>query len=196
MNRIKKVSYFFNLIFQLILLALPILLITSWIYAPNELVLLSGGMKINAIPPTYNDTHIYTPGGIAEKSILHTLSTTEKIAGCLVSGIPMIMQILILYFLIKLFSLYEKGKIFSLQHVKYLRNIGYILLIKEIIIEPLYQFAMRIVLTIHNPPHHRYASITFDQTNMGIILVGSLIILISWIMAEGYKLQEEQQLTI
>ncbi len=64
------------------------------------------------------------------------------------------------------------------------------------LIEPFYQFVMGIVLTMHNPPHHRFAAITLDQTNIGILLTAFLIILISWIMAEGCNLREEQQLTI
>lgn len=195
MNRIKNVSLFFRVVFQIIFIALPILLIVSWIYAPDELKLFIGFIKLNAIPATYRGTHTFTAQGIPEKAILHTLSTSEKILGCLVSVIPMMVKMFVLYFLIKLFKMYEKGEIFSLNHVRYIRNIGYTLLIGQLI-EPFYQFAMGVILTIHNPPHHRYAAITFDQTNIGILLTALLVILISWIMAEGCKLREEQQLTI
>lgn len=195
MERIKNVSLFFRIIFQIIFIALPILLIVSWIDAPNELVVLAGFVKLNAIPATYSGMHMYPAQVVPEKAILHSLSMSEKILGCLVSAIPMMVKMLILYFLIKLFKLYEKGEIFSLNHVRYIRNIGYALLISQLF-EPFYQFAMGIILTIHNPPHHRYAAITLDQTNMGILLTALLVILISWIMAEGYKLREEQQLTI
>lgn len=91
--------------------------------------------------------------------------------------------------------MYEQGKIFSLNHVKYIRNIGYALLIGQIV-EPFYQGIMGFILTAHNPPHHRFATVTLDQTNIGMLLTALLVILISWIMAEGYKLHQEQQLTI
>ena len=55
---------------------------------------------------------------------------------------------------------------------------------------------MGIVLTMHNPLHYRFASISFNQTNIGMLLTAFLIILISWIMAEGYKLQEKLKLTL
>jgi len=183
MNKIKRVSLFFRIIFQIIFIALPISLIASWIVAPSELVLLMGFIKFNAIPPPYS-------GGI-----LHQLSISEKIIGCLVSSIPMIIEMTILFFLIKLFKLYEKREIFSLRNVKTIRNIGYALLIAQLI-DPIYQFVMGFVLTIHNPPHYHYAKITLDQTNIGVLLTALLVILISWIMAEGSKLREEQQLTI
>jgi hypothetical protein len=194
MENIQRISLFFRLVFQMIFMALPVLLIMSWIYAPNELLLFSGLIRLDAIPATYSGMYVY-PQGISEKAILHTLDFREKILGCLVSAIPMMVKMFILYTLIKLFRLYEKREIFSIYHVRLIRNIGYALLVGQII-EPIYQFIMGIVLTMNNPPHHRYAAITLDQTNIGILLTALLIILISWIMAEGCKLHEEQQLTI
>ena len=107
----------------------------------------------------------------------------------------MLIELYILYSLIKLFGLYSKGEIFSVNNVRYIRNIGYALLFTQIV-NPLYQVLMGAVLTLHNPPGHRFLSITLDQTNLGIILIALIVILISWIMAEGCKLREEQQLTI
>ena len=194
MNKIENVSLFFSVIFKIIFITTPILLIISWIYAPDELRLLLGFIKLNAIPHTYSGTHVFA-NGLSAKAILHPLSAGEKILGCLVSAIPMMIEMFVVYCLIKLFKLYSKGNIFSMQHVRYIRDIGYALLVGQII-EPFYQFAMGLVLTLNNPPHHRYAAITLDQTNIGILLTALLVILISWIMAEGYKLREEQQLTI
>lgn len=194
MHKIKNVSLFFRLIFQLIFIALPILLIVGWVYAPEQLVLLSGFIKINAIPSTYTGMHTYAPG-VTEKAIMHTLSMGERILGFLVDAIPTLINMFILYTFIKLFKLYEKGEIFSIQHVKYFRNIGFALLIGQLI-EPFYQFVMGIILTMNNPPHHRFAAITLDQNNIGILFVALFLILISWIMAEGCKLHEEQQLTV
>ena len=194
MNRIKRISLFFRLVFQMIFIALPILLISSWIYAPEQLMLLSGFIRLDAIPATYSGMHVYA-SGVSDKAILHSLSIGEKTLGCLVSAIPMMVEMFILYSLIKLFKLYEKGEIFSMHHVRYIRNIGLALLTGQLI-EPIYQFAMGLVLTANNPPQHRYAAITLDQTNIGILLTSLLIILVSWIIAEGCKLHEEQQLTI
>jgi hypothetical protein len=204
MNRIKSVSLFFKIVFQIIFITLPILLIISWIYAPEELVLLAGIIKLNAIPANYAGMHAYSvhgihflppASGVHGKAILHTLTIGEKIIGCLVSVIPLAVHMLIVYSLIQLFNLYEKGEIFTMHHVKYIRHIGYALLAGQLI-QPFYQFAMGLVLTLNNPPHYRFASITLDQTNMGILLTALLVILISWIMTEGCKLREEQQLTI
>jgi len=117
MNKIRNVSLFFKIIFQLVLLALPALLILSWIAAPNELVLLGGIIKLNAIPANYAGMHAYSVSGIhflppasgeIDKAILHTLTTGEKISGCLISFIPTLINMFIVYSLIKLFNLYAK----------------------------------------------------------------------------------------
>lgn len=204
MNRIKHVSHFFRLIFQCIFIALPLLFIVSWIYAPNDFIALAGFIKFNAIPASYLGMHTYTlPGahflpsqtGVSQKAILHTLGVGEKAIACLVSAIPLLINMVLVYSLIKLFKLYEKGSIFTIKNVNYIRRIGYALLAGQII-QPFYQFAMGIVLTFNNPPHYRFASITLDQNNIGILLTALLVILISWIMAEGCELHDEQQLTI
>ena len=96
---------------------------------------------------------------------------------------------------LKFFFPTHSEEIFSPNHVRYIRNISYALLLGQLI-EPFYQFVMGFVLTINNPPHHRYAAITLGQNNIGILLTALLIILISWIMLEANKMREEQQLTI
>lgn len=76
-----------------------------------------------------------------------------------------------------------------------IRNIGYALLIGQII-NPFYEALMGLVLTLHNPSGHRFIGFTLDQNNIGILFAALIIILISWVMAEGCQLREEQQLTI
>lgn len=183
MEKIQRVSLFFRIVFQIIFIALPITLVMSWIYAPEQLLLLSGALKFDAIPENY------------KTSLLHTLTLNEKLLGGLASAVPMIVYMYILLMLIKLFRLYGKGEIFSMAHVKYISKIGYALLITQLI-EPFYQFGMGFILTMNNPHGHRFASITLDQTNGGVLLTALLVILISWIMREGYKLREEQELTV
>lgn len=183
MPKIKRISHFFRILFLLLFITLPVLLILEWINAPNPFVILAGVIKLSSIPLSYSN------------SILHTLTPAEKLLGFCISTVPLSIALYILHSLIKLFKLYESGEIFSINHVRYIRNIGYGLLATQII-NPLYEGLMGVILTWHNPHGHRFASISLDQTNIGMIVGALLVILISWIMAEGYRLQEEQQLTI
>jgi hypothetical protein len=51
-------------------------------------------------------------------------------------------------------------------------------------------------MTWQNPPGHRAATLSLSSIDIATLLTAILIILISWIMAEGCRLREEQQLTI
>jgi hypothetical protein len=64
------------------------------------------------------------------------------------------------------------------------------------IIKPITDFLLGFILTSGNPPGFRVAMITISDANMGVILTSLLIILTSWIMSEGRKLHDEQQLII
>lgn len=183
MNKIKRVSFFFKMLFQIMFIGLPIVMVIAWMKVPEPLYLLgvSGGFEFSVIPQG-------TP-------ILHTLSATTRILGFLISMIPTGVELFVLYFLIKLFQLYQQGEIFSIHNVKYIRNIGYTLLIGQLL-HPIYEGLITATLTWGNPHGHRIATITVGSTNVGILLLALLVILISWIMAEGCQLREEQQLTI
>lgn len=180
--KITKVSSLFHWIFLAIIFALPIVHLLSWIYAPVPFDV-SGklGFFTTVVPQG--------------TEILHPLSVSTKIMGFLVGSIPVILIEFILYFLIKLFKLYKKGEIFSLKNVNYIKSIGKILLLT--------QFANFIcngilsgLLSWHNPHGFRAIRLTISTLHIGMIFMSFLIILISWIMAEGCHLRDEQQLTI
>lgn len=190
MNKIKRVSLFFRIIFQIIFIGSPLLLVFAWATNPDSVVIMNGFFfNVSFIPSAYRATAEHA------NPIMHALSFSDRILGFLVCSIPMAVELFIVYSLIKLFRLYEHDEIFSINNVRYIRNIGYALLVSELI-NPIYQALMGIVLTMHNPPGHHFFGITWGSNNAAIILMAFMIILISWIMAEGCKLSEDQQLTI
>lgn len=184
MQNIQRVSFWFRALFQILFIVMPLLLLLFWLNAPTPIPRSPNfaGLAINFIPQ-----------GI---EVLGPLSIASKSLGFLICLLPVGVMELILYFLIKLFRLYEKGNIFTLANVKAIKNIAWILLLGEIIINPIFQALISLALTIHNPPGYRYIKIGIDGTNIGLVLTALLIILISWIMAEGVRLHEEQQYTI
>lgn len=189
MNRIKRVSYFFRIVFQLVFIGMPLLLMMAWATLPVSMETFSGALRMSFIPQAY------LASGSHGTYILHALNDVERLLGCCVSTIPMSVDLFVVYSLIKLFSLYEQGEIFSIKNVKYIRYIGLGLLVGQLI-HPMYEALMGVVLTWNNPPGHGFVSITLDQTNMGMILTAMMVLLVSWVMAEGCQLHEEQQLTI
>lgn len=181
MNKIQRVSTIFQALFQVAFFALPILLILFWLSAPYPVWQL-GGFTVESIPP-----------GI---KIMHAFNMETRLIGLGISIIPTAIQMLILYFLNKLFGLYRKGEIFSIANVNYIKNIGYLMLLDQLLVNPIYQLFITAGMTWQNPKGHGVASITMDQTNIAIVIAAVLIILVSWIMAEGCKLREEHALIV
>lgn len=183
MEKIKRFSVFFRIFFQLMFCVVPILTIVSWLVFAGRFEPPGGVFHFNFIPQAY------------QNNIMHKLSLNENLLALAVSAFPAFIIMYILFCLIQLFKLYERGEIFTLLNVTYIRNIAYALLVTQLI-NPFYEAAMGLVLTINNPPGHGLIAISFDQTNLGVLATALIIIIISWVMAEGCKLREEQQLTI
>lgn len=179
--KIRKTSQVFRWIFIVFLMLLPLAHIASWIHPNGTDVSGEFAFVMNALPK-----------GI---SIMHPLDFSTKFYGMLVGAIPLILIECILYFLIKLFQLYEKGVIFSSQNVKYFKKIGYSLLAYQLI-DIVCNGLLSMILTMGNPPGFRTLTVNFSGTNLTVLLTAFMIILISWIITEGCRLDEEQSLTI
>jgi hypothetical protein len=127
--------------------------------------------------------------------ILHKITRIEALWGFLIELLPTVVEMMIIYFFIKLFKLYEQGKIFTLPNVEYLRKIGICMLINQGV-GFIYDGLISFMLTLHNPAGHHLSLVTFSNYDVYNIVTAIMVITISWIMAEGCKLNEEQQLTI
>lgn len=180
--KIKKVSKIFRILFQISFVLVPIKHIIAWIYAPTSL-LFPMGIVIDVIPQNIE--------------ILHSLAVSTKFYGFLVSALPVIALEIVLFYLIRLFRLYERAEIFTLQNVNYIKKMGYALFIMQplrLISEGL----VSAIVTWNNPigSGTRKSVITMTGVDLSLMLAAFLIILISWIMTEGYRLREEQKFTI
>lgn len=110
--------------------------------------------------------------------------------------IPISIDMLTLYFLTRLFRLYQSKEIFSIGCVRYTRRIGWMMLLYQIV-EPIYTFLLSSTLTYGYPHglHTGYAEI-FTIPKLMAVVVAVLIILISWIMEEGHRIYEENTYTV
>jgi hypothetical protein len=96
--------------------------------------------------------------------------------------------------LIKLFKLYEKGKIFTRDNVRCFRRLGYILIIWTFT-SVLYDVVISGILT-HAPIKPLLFGMSLRSADFTTLIIGGIILVISWVMNEGCKLEEEQALTI
>ena len=123
---------------------------------------------------------------------LQDLTGLQKFLGFLISMIPASFSLLILYNLIKLFKRYEHLIIFSKQSVIYIRNIAYCLILREIT-TPIYQALLSLTVTWNLPKDQHLVYMSLSTSNISVIMLGVLTILISWIMLEATKLNEENK---
>ncbi len=180
MHSIQKTSRLFRYFFILLFYVFIALDITYWAT--------SGQLFI------FNNVKAFAelPGTIPPLTALPGLF---RLFGFLADLIPLAFNLIIIYFLIRLFALYEQLKIFTMQNVRYYRMIGWTLLVKQMAY-PFYQMLMTLILTFNNPPGERSIGFGVSETDLTAIVTGLLLILISWIMDEGRKLKEEQDKTI
>jgi len=177
MNKIKRISRLFRLLFQILFYLQPFFTALFWIFVKT---------------PPANAIGIQLP----VEPHYFTLNATIRTFGFLVSLIPTAFWMYGLHCLVKLFKNYEQGKIFVLKNALFYRNLGYTICI-WFFVRFFYQALISLVVTFQNRPLHK-SSIMIGLSNHDILLliVGGVIILISWVMKEGYKLSEEQSLTV
>ena len=183
MDKIAHISKIFRIFFQIILVLIPLFTILSWTMVPNTLDLGGSvnGISYSPIPPNLH--------------INYTLTPIIKILGFFINMLTVGMAMLILCFLVRLFRNYERQQIFSLINVRIFRNVGYSLIVWQILI-PFQQALLSVLLTWQNGPGQRILATSFSSNNITVVLIACVVILISWIMAEGHKLQEEQEYTV
>jgi hypothetical protein len=177
LNKILKTSFLFRVIFKWLILLYPLIQTAIW-------------LDVTSVLPGY-----WTIPSVPSQIDLNRLSLTVRMYGCLVDMIPTAIIMLSFYYLYKLFQLYAKGVIFTKQNISYIQKIGFTILLEvfaSILVEPLLTF----VLTSQDPPSERLVSISFSSANFSYLLIGGIIILISWIMNEAKRLEDESTLTI
>ncbi len=182
MHKIQRVSFYFRWLLQIAFCVFPVLYIVSWMQAPNELNIFQS-LRINAIPLEYRH------------AIFHTLSNSEKFQGFLVDLIPIFIDLYIIGLLIKLFGQFQRGNLFTKLNIQTTQRVGFALFATQMV-APFCEVLMGYVLTWNNPPHKKYLAFSFSQNNFAVLLIAFVVMLISWVIMEGYNLYQEQQLTV
>ncbi len=174
LQRIRRISGTFRQLFNLFIITLPAATIIFW-------------LCFNQLPQSFkNDLPVIVSQNLPLSSLLLAIT---------VSAIP---TGIILYAFIKLrnlFSLYHKGVIFSVANADCYRSLGYALIywaFSKLAFVPL----ISIVLTAHNPPGQKSLVLSIGSADMANILIGSIVLLISWVMHEASLMEEERSFTV
>ncbi|MCM0755045.1 DUF2975 domain-containing protein [Desulfovibrio aminophilus] len=175
MDRIRKVSGTFRLLSTLAMVAIPLVLTVYWLafdHLPEDMV--AGVLPGNTARP------------------LGLVPSLLALAACLPPTAALVRGFALLR---RLFGLYGQGRVFSQDVVGCYRGLGRTLLAWGAALflqTPLLSLA----LTSGNPPGSHVISVGIGTGELTAVFLGGLALLISWVMDEGRKLDEEQSLTV
>ncbi len=173
-KRIQQVSGKFGFFFSALIICIPVFTLLYWLF-------------FNSLPK----------GFTTELPVLtnQTLSLSTRALAFLVSLIPASVAIYGLLTLKELFKLYQKGIVFSAENVKCFRCLGYTL-ISWVGANMIFILLISVVLTFNNPVGERQIVAQFGFSDLATLITGAVVILVSWVMIEASKLEDEQAYTI
>lgn len=143
----------------------------------------------------FNRLYAIAPMVALPVHIDHNLSAVTRFLAFLSGLLPLGAVLYGLKRLKDLFALYEKGRIFTGENVACFRSLGRTLIVWSVC-EVLRTSLLSIVLTLPNPPGHRMFTLGFDSAELAALFVGIVVAIISWVMDEARKIQEDQCLII
>jgi hypothetical protein len=173
--RIRRASRRLRCLLMAVLIAIPVISLLVWGF-------------INQMPE------------LMQKSILPPyarppLPVLPRFLGFLVWLLPGGVAMYATANLVKLFRLYEIGQIFRPANVRCFRNLSRAL-IAWCLVNIASGELLSLALTAHHPPGQRMISVGFGSPDITALLVGLILSVIAWVMEEGRKMQEEQDLTV
>ena len=171
--RIQRVSHRFRLFFAALVLILPLLTLIYW-------------LGFNHFPQEF------VPMPVRAEAELPLLS---RILAFVISMLPIGVVIAAMYILARLFSLYEKGIVFSTQTVRCFRRLGWVLMC-WVVASLFYLPMLSHVVTAVNPPEQRLVVAQLGLSDIAVLVMGAIVLLISWVMDEARKLEDEHAHTV
>lgn len=180
MERIARFSRIMRKVFLALLVLLPVIAALFWTFAEEMMAM---GM-FNQQGFRLEDLHVQLPLGGLVKSL-----------GFAVSLIPTSVSMYIAWCLARLFGLYSQGLIFTADNVALIRRVGVAMLVGQAL-SPVQQALLALVLTINNPPGQHMIAFGLGSANVVEVVTGVVIIIVAWVMDEGRKLREEQELVV
>ncbi|HNX24076.1 MAG TPA: DUF2975 domain-containing protein [Spirochaetota bacterium] len=175
LERIKKRGRLFKFLFAGLFLITPAISVLMWIFYNNLPDLIRVQMMKEYL--------VTVPVNLAFDQRVYS-----SLAGLALSCISMAG----FYILIKLFSLYEKGIIFSSDNVNCYRKLGYLIII-FMAAGIIHNSAMSVIISLHNPPGQRIITFSLSSSDFALGIIGMIVVLVSWIMDAGREMSDEQE---
>lgn len=188
MDRIRKLSIYFLNLFNVLIYLLPIVLIF-------EFCILNTPLVKNIFIENLLEEYVQTPLGFIKLNTVTWTLTTKfiKLIGSCVIILPFYLS---LFALRTIFKNYRNGDIFNCVNAYQYRYLGFLLFLDALVAKPIGNMFNVLAVTLSNPKGSRYISISIGTPCFKALFCGAIIIVISWVILEASKLNEEQKLTI
>lgn len=173
LSRIQRVSGRFRLLLTVLIILIPIATLMYWLF-------------FNSLPVGF---HSGLPVRVRTDLPLSTL-----ILGFMISLIPLSATLYGANNLKRLFGLYEKGIVFAEENVSCFRHIGYALL-SWVAANFVYVMLISFTLNYAEPFGSRVVA-RFGSTDIVLLIIGAVILLVSWVMQEAVALEDEHAHTV
>ena len=125
----------------------------------------------------------------------HTLSSASLNPALWLPLAETLVTTLICWTLFAVFSQFQAGQLFTIQVVWQLKRLGLLLMLKPVI-EVFYTNLLLLTIRLLGMVESVSLTFGFGSDDLKVFTVGLMVFAISWVMAEGLKLREEQELTI
>ncbi len=191
MSRIQKISSYLLVVFNILIVMIPLFLTMQWIFISLKTTDVSNVINFFGML----EKTIQTPEGYVNLSNISWTPLLKLLGFCadLIAALPFLIS---LFLLKKLFVHYRDGEIFNVRNALIYRKLGVLYLIDALFIKSFSQTLMILAVTMTNPPGSRYLSISFGTPNLSSLFYGVLVIIVSWVMLEANKLHDEHKFTI
>lgn len=190
MKKIQNLSSYLLITFNILLIAIPLLVAVQWIFIKTKTT--DVGDLINTF--RLFERMIETPEGYVNLSEIDW-TPGLKILGFSADILSLMPFILSLFVLKSIFKNYQKGEIFNVINAIHYRKLGWLFFLDALLVKSLSNTLMILTATLAKPGY-RYINISFGTPNMESLFYGTLLIVISWIMLEASKLHDDQKFTI
>lgn len=178
MDKIQRVSFYVARLFDYTVIIVPMYIILQWLFVDAAYLI-----PYEAIE------------GIGSWNQM-TWTPWARALGCCSQVLGLAPFLGIVYLLAQVCHRYEVGAIFTQANALCYYQLGKLLFFDALLMQPISGGLWVLATTLSNPVGQRCIRISFGTPNVMALLMGLLVIFISWVMLEGSKIQEEQQLII
>lgn len=182
MTKIQKTSRLVRATLQTVIVLIPVLVCYYWlsVNTPYDVLGLSGLIELDM------DIDALTEVPLTLATRLLALTASLGLSAILIYALVL---------LVRLFKNYERQDIFNFEntvlYTKLARTIFYWVLGNFV-----YTGLLSVILSFNNPPGRRVLQLGFSGIDIMTLFLGIIVVIISWVMKEGYEISQEHSQTI